>query len=207
MSAYLGFAYPDRIELLTDGASTDNEGRLSGTHTKVWPAHGVPFAVTGAGNLETVENIALYLRGWAVVSGVDGALDALQAMPHPDDDLSIVVAAVSEANGPGLWTYSTRGARAVTRADGFVAMGSGLGADGLASLGLTSADFRHGIAEGGLKIMEAWRSKPCVSPTRPDLPAGHYIGGHVDHTVVAASGVETRQVHRWPDVVGERIRP
>lgn len=218
MSAYIGYAFHDRVELLTDGASTDDDGKLAATLTKVWTVPDLPFAMTGAGSQAMVERVALYLRGWANMTGVDGALDALRIMPRPDDDMSIVIAAVSEMEGPGLWVYSTRHndygfgkgpipACTVTRWQGIASMGSGLEPEDIQALGLTRDDFRDGLALGGLKIMEAYRAKPCVSPTRPDLPAGHYIGGHVDHTVVSASGVETRQVRRWPDVVGERIRP
>lgn len=218
MSAYLGIAYPDRVEILTDGASTFDDGTLARTLPKVWSTPLVPFAVAGAGDLSQVENVALYLRGWAAGTGVEGALDALSGMPLPDGDLTILVAAVAEETGPGLWLYSTRDdpygigkgaipAGTVTRWEGFAGMGSGIGAEGISALGLTSADFREGIREGGLKIMEAWRANPCVSPARPHLEAGYYVGGHVDYTVVSAGGVTVERVHEWPDVVGEKIRP
>ncbi|MFD1941312.1 hypothetical protein [Paradevosia shaoguanensis] len=219
MSAYLALAYQNRAELLTDGAVTFDDGTLSDIMTKVWTSRFVPFAITGAGDARQVENICTYLIAWAALAGVDGALDALAGMPKPDGDLTMVIAAVSEESGAGVWVYSTRDdphgcgkglipACTVTRWEGLVAMGSGLDAADVASTGLTRADFADGIARGGVKLMEAWRRKACVSPARPELGPGYYIGGKVDHTVVSASGVTIQEAHRWlDDEVGNPIKP
>jgi len=212
MSAYLAIAYPDRVELLTDGAVTFNDGTVSDILTKVWTAPTVPLAITGAGEISQVENIARYILGWAALTGVAGALDALSTMPHPAGDLCIVLAGISEDHGPGVWSYSTRSednhpAFAVARRVGLYAMGSGLDVSDISATGLTRADFADGIARGGIKLMDAWRRKACVSPARPELGPGYYIGGKVDHTVVTSAGVVTREVHRWPDKIGSVIDP
>ncbi|MBE7734550.1 hypothetical protein [Devosia faecipullorum] len=65
--------------------------------------------------------------------------------------------------------------------------------------------FYDSISESGVKLLDIMRGK-LQAPTRGG-PVTSWIGGHADHTVVTANGVETRQVHRWPDVVGKLIQP
>jgi hypothetical protein len=32
------------------------------------------------------------------------------------------------------------------------------------------------------------------------------VGGHIDYTVVSATGVTTRRIHSWPDRIGEPVQ-
>ena len=50
MSAFYSLCYPDRVELLTDGAIYLEDGTLTDIREKVFRSETVPMAITGRGS-------------------------------------------------------------------------------------------------------------------------------------------------------------
>lgn len=210
MSAYFAVQYPDRIEIVTDGAYCSLEGDLLHTGVKLYASPFLPLAFTGTGGVKIITSIAgRMIEASRASTSVDGTIERLaQDLPRGEEvaigePFVAFFAGISETRGPSMWKFDMVSGRP----EMMPVYDSDNAGPGVTFEEMVAADLRFSdsIAESGVKLLDIMRGK-LQAPVRGG-PVTSWIGGHVDHTVVTASGVETRQVHRWPDVVGERIRP
>lgn len=225
MTAYFAVPYADRIELMADGACCDPQGILLEAVTKIWPVPGKPVALTARGALGQVKPFCDdAIATFEASASVDEALVSLAAsMPIHKAILypnwfEVVIAAISESNGPSLWYYSNHRASGplgpdtippmkLVRWQGIAAGGSGLNAEEVAELGIARHSTKSGAKTLGMILMEAWRRKCVVPMSEPNGVAQHGIGCHVDHAVISADGVKIERIHTWPDEIGKPITP
>lgn len=215
MSAFYAMAYADRVELLTDGSVYLPDGTLIDICEKVWRSPGLPLAVTGRGSMafEAFAETILAMPDDsvdAVIERTRTLLDQAKAVSLPAGPCEVLVAGISETQGPFLAFFTTADIYPhyvpLTLHDVGPQFGGGnaLTPDEIA--GLPSAE--NGLAEIGVPLFEAMRRKLGLNPAAPHLPAIHGIGGHVDLTVIAAGGATTTRLHEWPeDTIGQKIDP
>lgn len=216
MSAFYGLAYSDRVELLTDGAIYKPDGTLTDIRSKVWASDRVPMAVTGRGPSVVVETMARLVVALAAGGSFDGAMDRLAniAAGRRDEEcpqhFEMAIIGVSKAHGPCVYYFASKDAYGAFEPwtlyripDGELGAGAELSREDMATIG----DASGGLLGVAVPLFEAMRKQKGPNPTDPAAPHVHGIGGHLDWTVVDASGVATVRLHDWPDVVGEKIRP
>ncbi|MEN3209812.1 hypothetical protein PUR23_07105 [Methylorubrum populi] len=61
-------------------------------------------------------------------------------------------------------------------------------------------------AEMALPVMEAVRRKTYPMPPSKENEY-HSVGGFIQETGIGHDGISSSIIHRWPDVIGERINP
>ncbi|OAM77763.1 hypothetical protein [Devosia elaeis] len=210
MSAYFAVQYHDRIEIVTDGAYCAPSGELLRTGVKVFASPFLPLAFTGTGGVKIMTSIAgRMIEASRATTSVDGTIERLaQDLPHGEEiaigePFVAFFAGISETRGPCMWKFDA----VAGRPELLPVYDSDNAGPGVTFDEMVAADLRFSdsIAESGVKLLDVMRGK-LQAPVRGG-PVTSWIGGHVDHTIVTASGVKTRQIHRWDDVVGERIRP
>jgi hypothetical protein len=122
--------------------------------------------------------------------------------------LEVAIWAVSETRGPLHLAFATvehagRAPYQLTESTvGLVAGGHTLPFAQLAPLTANGT-----LADKATLVMGALRERPAVEHSygqavETDTPA---VGGHVDHTIISSAGVVSQTVHRFGDVVGEKI--
>lgn len=216
MSAFYALAYADRVELLTDGAIYQPDGTLTDIRSKVWASHHVPMAVTGRGPSVVVETMARLVVTLAAGGTFDGAMDRLAEVVAGRRDqecpqhFEMAIVGMSGAHGPCVYYFASKDAYGAFEPwtlyripDGELGAGAELSGEDMANIG----DASDGLLGAAVPLFEAMRKQKGPNPTDPAAPHVHGIGGHLDWTVVDASGVATVRLHDWPDVVGEKIRP
>lgn len=214
MSAFFAMAYPDRIELLTDGAVYEDDGTLVDIRRKVQVSDRLPMAVTGRGPMGIVHGVGVAMMLMAnTADSVDDAIQRIDEMMQRRSDkgtpadFEMAVVGISEANGPVIlyvssidmygagiqpWRLHTAGGE----------LGGGPRVD------VSGLDPSEGLRSCGVELLERMRRVPGMNPAKPDLPYLFGIGGHIDLTTVRADGCTVERLHIWPeDVIGEKIRP
>lgn len=220
MSAFITIPYPDRVELLTDGACTDPDGIFLRNQTKVWVAPDLPLAITGVGAMSEIGPLVDITMEACRFGSVDTAIRLLKdgferfGPVECERGFRILIACHSEIWGASLWSYTNHDygtgstpAYRLSLCAGLEAMGPGLKMNDIEAVGLPENPFASGLLPHGISLMEAMRSKPGRSPSDPEMEPGFYIGGHIDWTVVSADGVTVERVREWPDRIGEKIDP
>jgi len=217
MSAFYSVAYPDRVELITDGAVYTDDGTLVEVRRKVWASSSLPLAVTGRGSSRLVEGLAAAINVMAECGSVDGTLGEVAGMleKYRDRDcepFEIVLAAVSETNGPGIYHFSNVDAYGLFAAwqlhGPYPEFGGGPSLTD-ANREMLAAEFGGDgtLTRAAVPLFEAMRRRTAPKPTSPHLPEIYGIGGHVDFTTVSAAGCTIERLCEWPDPVGEKIDP
>jgi hypothetical protein len=223
MSAFYSFVYPDRVQLLTDGASLDGDGNFLGTVSKVLIVPRLPIAITGRGvgtdMVAILQNMEAFIDATVQADSVDVMLMAMgwffDQMKEQGNffDVEFLVAAFSEDDGP-CHRYVSCHQHNVVCAFEMLDLGpqicggtANLGWDDIAHLNLdvdavNAPDFplRYGAS-----IMSAIRRKKCRPPGMTWQL--HTVGGRCDLTTVTAEGVMTRTLCTWDDEIGKPIDP
>lgn len=206
----------DRVEIATDGAVYDGDGVLLDTKYKVRLADGIPLAVVGSGTVAHIDMVADAILAAAAATGsVDATIELLAVSLQEiaadatfDSPVRIVIAAISESHGPSCWLFDTYDADGPAFELREAPFGIGQGelppAEELLARGIETADS---LEKHAAWFFEYMRGRRRVSPVSPEKGPIYNIGGHVDFTVLRADGVETRRLHTWPDVVGQKIEP
>jgi len=206
----------DRVEIATDGAVYDGAGVLLDTKYKVRLADGLPLAVVGSGTVAHIDMVADAILAAAAATGsVDATIEilsvSLQAIATDaafDSPVRIVIAAISESHGPTCWVFDTfeeDGPAFELRGAPFgIGQGELPPAEELLARGIETGDS---LEKHAVWFFDFMRSRKRVSPVSPEKGPIYNIGGHVDFTVLRADGVETKRLHTWPDVVGQKIEP
>lgn len=217
MSVLLATRYADRVEMATDGGTWNGKGELVGSKDKLVCAPSIPLAVAGVGDDADISAISRWVIGWTSGNTVDGVLEFLaRTLPTRPEVSSpfrweIVIGAVSETKGPGLWKFrnlrddDTQLPVLTPSPRDYIFYGPPLSTDELRATGWSSTDFSSGLIEQ----FELMRSK--VGHDWPEfvhghkLPSGTYVGCHIDHAVVTPDGVRIERIHQWDDKIGEKI--
>lgn len=206
MSCYFAIRFDDRIELMTDGAVIDTEGRFVRDKNKAEPALFAPVAVTGVGEEADIEAMKeVVLTAAFFLNSVDEMIEVLgEELPKFEPTIgesAIVIACISETRGPLILTYKNTESQLVNRGDSH-AFGPGLDTDEMLATGVDFS-FPEGLRTDGVRLLKAMRAKRCAP--FGGLPEGHYVGGHIDWTVLDRNGARVERVHDWDDVPGEPI--
>lgn len=222
MSAFYAMAFPDRVELLTDGAVYNEDGTLVDIKCKVYVSGHLPLAITGRGVTEVIEIFAdaflLYSNACSTfdeaISGIQWMLDRRKdrGVPH---DVEVVICGISETRGPCIFYFATAdmygaGIEPWRLLDAGGELGGGASADvgaDIAASGIAPEDAREGLRGVAVPLFDAMRRRKGPNPLKPGLPDVYGIGGHIDLTVVRPTGCTVERLHTWSDVVGERIEP
>jgi hypothetical protein len=218
LSAFYALAHDDRIEMLTDGAVYEDDGTLTAIRRKVWYSETIPMAITGRGNAKAVELLAMACLLTDVYGSVDGVIENVQTLLDKMADkaaatesepamIEMLVAAISETRGPMLLYASNANAYGLDWLEPFKLYDVGREWGGGAPIDPAGLDLSAGLRSCGVELFERMRRVSDINPARPDLPAIHGIGGHVDLTTITASGVFVERLRTWSDVVGEKIDP
>ncbi|WP_421952120.1 hypothetical protein [Pelagibacterium sp.] len=217
MSVLLATRYADRVEMATDGGVWNYRGDLVGRRDKLRLAPTLPLAVSGVGDDESIDQICRWVQGATMGDTVDGAISYLERTLPMRPQISspfhwtIVIAAISETHGPCLWKF-----RSLKESDislpalkphfgEYIAFCPELSTDELRSSGWSPSDFSAGlVARFDLMRTKIEDSLPDFLPGRK-MPPGNYVGCHIDHAVVTATGAVLKRIHEWPDRMGQPI--
>lgn len=210
MTAFIALKYPDRVELMADGAVYAEDGTLMEIRTKI--AKGRSMAIVTRGNATSGKLVADAIAIRSLASSFDETMEWLQETLSarsgqvPEFGFEIIICGVSEEEGP-IILYATTN----SYMDGIPAwtlLNAGTNIIGGHDVPLNEADFEHGLIPAGVAAINLMRQSPGINPVKPDLPPVFGIGGHIDHVVVSEAGVTYSRVHEWPeDKVGEKIQP
>lgn len=226
MSAFYAATFDDRVEILTDGATYDDEGRVVKTGPKVWTSDEARIAFAGRGSSASVEMLGTIMKMLATCGSFDKTFMAFKEKIEARRNLTIavtgavdgIIAGLSETLGPVIFyfhTYTGEDRVALSELEPFtmydagteISCGTEVTARELRDSGLPCFFFLDGLLEHGATYFDLMRRKKMSVVTHPHLPPVYGIGGHVDWTLIAANGVETMRIHEWPDVVGQTIDP
>ncbi|MDI5926465.1 hypothetical protein QBK93_17450 [Rhizobium leguminosarum] len=220
MTAFLLCPYPDRVEILSDGAAYKPDGTLIGASYKVTTSDVVPLAIVGSGTISETSLLAIMILAAAEATGsVDDtisllahSLNAVRPRSIGGTGLRMAIGAISETRGPVCFVFSTfsdpaSGVPAFTLQDmprafaqGAAPTGEDLAAYGPVSIG-------NGLEKDAAFLFGSMRCQKMINPAAPDREPFHSVGAHVDLTVIRADGYEKRRLLTWPDVIGEKINP
>lgn len=229
MSAIVSFRGASSVCILTDGAAYDQEGRLTRIVEKIDRSSKAPIAVATRGNSRegwvASQFIIRLLEREGFDKGVSALADVLPEfglLPDSSNRLQVLVAGVSERDGPRHLTFNNLDpvlSGTAMRIEDPGEFFSGINSDGdereggLEASGVRGRVFGESteawLAAMGGKIFDFYR-RISIPPAQwsADQCASYLIGGHVDLTVVDRAGVRTRRIHQWPaDKIGEKINP
>lgn len=231
MSVFFARKVHDRVELLTEGGSWNNDGILVHVREKVWRSPHIPLAVTTRGVTPYTGRAAAAVLKIAECGSFDLAMEVLEELlqeavaedagwrPDGHLPLQVLIAGFSETLGPRLLYFNSENSALAEDAPlapwTLVDAGSAINgmpyiepAD-LAAVGITNALIASDrfLLDHGADLFEAGR-KIVSSPWGDDHSPPHVlIAGHCDLTTVTAAGAVTRRLRTWPDRIGERIKP
>lgn len=223
MSAFYSFRYPDRVQLLTDGAHFDENGNLIGVGGKVFISSHFPMAITSRGtaavSYELLANLEYLTDTMVSVTSVDEMLDVtrwyfsgLKEQGRAFNS-EFLIAAFSEEHGPCHFYVHCHGHRDL-QAFELLDLGeqicggsSAISWQDLAHLNLgandlASPDFPETY---GIDIMNALRRQRGTVPGS-DLNI-FMVGGRCDLTTVTAAGAASKTLCNWDDQIGKPIDP
>ncbi|MGB3348293.1 MAG: hypothetical protein WBA85_05960 [Brucella anthropi] len=221
MSAYFAVAYPDRVEILMDGACYSDDGTLIDVQSKIWTSGYLPIGFAGRGNSSAVNLIGSAIGAISFNHSFDETvlrfaekLATTKSRDSAQNEVDGIIVGISETRGPSIFMFHTyRNAAAGEHYEPWTLYDAGeefLGApcptpQEFKASGLPMHWACDGLAEHGatffrlLRSQQAWRQ-------HPDAPKSFWgIGGHVEHTVIQVSGAETKRLHEWPDRIGEKL--
>lgn len=229
MSAFLSVQSEDEICLLSDGASYENDGTITGIGCKIAVAEKVPFAVTARGSKFLGDRIKGFLCKFADDAGVDIALEGLQAA-IPDmaanaefnglDCVHLHIAAFSPTKGlvrlsfhnlPSAFADGEQPMK-LNPVIGTYSAGNVCTMAEYAAAGATprwQGETLSAFARrNGAAMFEAMRRKPAVLLENDAIGGDQYlIGGQCDLLVLTKNGAKIETLRTWPDKIGEPINP
>lgn len=205
---------PDRVEILTDAAhlKADGTGRLQRVASKVWISRRSRLAVSGRGDARMVRWIGacIALIGWQRGSSFDRSIAGLLAksrlLTRPQPLAEIVVAGVSERDGPAIYGFLTAPHDGWAPFEMKALSPLAYGGPDIGPMDWTAVG--GGLLPYGTTLFEAARNTPdCLPGSAEGGAGGHTVGGFVEWTRVPSTGVVERiVVRRWSDSVGEVIK-
>jgi hypothetical protein len=226
MSLFLSLCRSDSVEVLTDGASYDENGTIVDVGEKVVSVNSPPLVITSRGFKyltdkaegfvkELCEGMKSFDEALAITEMSLGVLkdfcEGLKA--HADApahyDIDMMIAGVSEANGPTVAYWATRPQpNAGLDPYHLYRFKTGL----LLDLPMSAQTHEEIVSMGGysnpaVAVRAGEHFRRTLHSLRQDK-APMIVGGHLDLTVVTAKGVSTSRVHVWDDdKIGRPIDP
>ncbi|WP_028748022.1 hypothetical protein [Rhizobium mesoamericanum] len=223
MSSFFTFAANGKAQVLTDGAWLHPDGRLLAVDKKVFAFPNHPVAIVGRGTSATeVAEIIAHLvelsrtkANWSVERMLDGVRMLFVLLSDRGEfKADFLIAAWTPKGGPQHFYVPCCGEREgfplfeLTQIEPGLQMSSpAILPEELAHLGITAEDVAEPdfLERHGAEIMRAMRSK------RDRIPGSDVdmflVGGRCDLTTVSATGVSTKTLCTFDDVVGELIDP
>lgn len=218
MSAWVCILHQNSVHVLSDCAAIAPDGRLFSAGVKSWPIPHLNCVVAGRGSAQLyLTQLAMFVGGVATnFDEMKAALPdrlpevALACKAHFGDDSEFdLLIAGSGARGPEAFVISN-----VERPD--VPAWTLAQVDGMSCAPWDEATIRDFYSQyprdvtprdldperDGLAIMKTMRRHPTKML---DGSSGHYIGVAVTLSSVFADHIQQRVIHRWPDVVSQRI--
>lgn len=217
MSSVIAVAKRDSVVIMNDGAVFNMaDYTVMRTHAKatLLPKLNAAIAVVGEvpHGLMLAETLGMVCETFDELEARAAELwkplhDAVATACHPDAQARLVIAGISETRGPRVLCVRSRaegGLPAWTAIDEtplFVQPAY----DGIAGIWIDSFDPEAFDPEtDGIRVMEAQRHCLELHPTTKE--ACTVVGGFAQLTTIAAEGITTRIVKRWPeDKIGEKI--
>lgn len=218
------------VHVLTDAASYTPDGVLAGIGTKVFVEPNWPGVVTGRGTAIAVPLLgaALSLRFLSFDALVDGIEDVLEEMVdyyNIQGSAELVIAGISGNRGPEAYMIVTDDAPP-----------KGCSLEAARASGHWPAPFRlqrlHDMTCGPVPTVAAINAAVefagfevfGTDDAPADVVAGLttfiemqrnslfddgicWVGGHAELTTISAEGTSHRILKRWPDKVGELMKP
>lgn len=220
MSAIYAAKYSDRIEILTDGATYDDEGRISDFSCKVWHSDRIPLAFAGRGDSATILALTAALSVLdaqdigAAIAGFRQSVAGLRDKPRANP-VDGIVAGIADDGAPLLYYFHTYEGEGKFPCEPFefvsieneMCLASHPAPRDYRDSGVPMFWAIDGLAEHGGRFFELLRRHPLEHLTAEGQPQVFGIGGHVDHTVLAADSVTVTRILQWPDTIGELIAP
>lgn len=213
MSAFAAIAYPDRVELIADGAIIDSEGRLAWTTEKLWASAETSLAFSARGNAGACTLTWLEIERIARCGSFDETLLRFQEILSAGltsikgSEIDAVIAGISETHGPCLRYFTTSPAVKDTEpfqlhdTGRFCSAGPEPTPKAFERYGFPDRLANESLAECGADLMEASR-RTTMNHNDRDICA---VGGHVDLAVVRLDGARIERLRTWPDEVGKVI--
>jgi len=218
MTLIIATSQADAAYLVTDTANYQEDGTVCGLHSKITVLPGVAGAITyeglshpenvakmaGALNIRTPRDLVRNLGTLAV------ELHAWTTHWNPNESRPEVLlcAIVHDPEiGPSAWIAHSGGALdrpglsmgVPRRVAGYWNFGDPSVALGRKIVMNDPASFD--VERDGIMLAEAARAGPW------DDGPGHFVGGCVEITTVGPKGITTRQIQKWKDRIGHRIKP
>lgn len=211
MSGYFAQRLNDRVVILSDAAHYDRQLVIRRIHTKIDELGAFGAVAVSRGTMDITTSVTTALKMIVNTADTfDAAMEGVRAgfsIIDPNrrqKPFEIIVAGWSETCGPALFAYTNTQVEGLEpfvlhQIDGAINNGYVLSSANVAAL--TS---RGGIDDFAIELFEQQR-RIISKPITPDSAAGHIIGGFLERADVTAKGTSRTIIHRWPDVVGQRI--
>ncbi|KQT53663.1 hypothetical protein ASG43_17650 [Aureimonas sp. Leaf454] len=225
MTAINVFRMPDRVVMLTDAAFYDREFVVHSFADKAVPIEGMDavVAVRGLAQLafdfaaraaqryigfdDLAERAEADLMEWEEANAADIEADGFH-------QFEIVIAGWSQKERSGkILRFQTRTSEGDPASFDALAMYNLPFLDEEADAELArvrsrpAKDFNQTTFDAfshGVQIMECQRRMLCETPWGAE---GHLVGGHVLLTEIRPGKVTQSVIHRWDDLIGEKIQP
>ncbi|WP_018235624.1 hypothetical protein [Ensifer sp. BR816] len=220
MSALLAFAEKSAVHVISDAASTEDDGTLGFVGTKVFALEDLPAVLVVLGQQPLSRLFLEWMSGRAMHRGFDDLAtslaqhfatfesDVLAPIAEADCDYLAVVAGWSEAAlAPQIRYLAGSGHRMPSGmlhdANGFLVLGPRVPMP--AELGGFLAKARSGADRPAFSA-EA-HAQPYFEAMRHHRQGAGFstVGGFLEEVVVDRTAVSRRVVKTWPDRIGERI--
>ncbi|NTA82782.1 hypothetical protein G6L13_20005 [Agrobacterium tumefaciens] len=229
MTLVIAMVHPERIELLSDRATIDENGALieirDKTRTRTVPL----MAVVGRGRAALLDTMDAALDAAVEAHGIDLGLAAFESVvaTHRNTievagaDFDMLIAGVSETSGLSLWLFPSHDriqgfpAYSVTKAPaGFsLAFGGRIDLKALAAKGVQqhslAASLKAGtlLSDFGATIAETMREASGFDDETDPMRFGQCsIGGGVDLVTVTEAHADNLPLCRWlEDQIGQPV--
>lgn len=224
MSAIVAYEGPSFSIIFTDGATYDENIRITKLGRKITVSEKVPLAVATRGNKMVGHLVRDEILHAVEGPGFDrGIRDVEDMMPGwvqfieengPAFRTEVLIAGISEKHGPRNLFFQIPGSdefptgKLIHQPDFFVGLNceQGLTIDDMGVPRIRAGQSPvEWFKNAGLAMMEYARKNPSPSPYYEGLH--HSTGGQVDMTIVTARGAKVETIHRWNDTIGELIDP
>jgi hypothetical protein len=224
MTAINSVVLHDCVHLVSDGAATDPTGKLAHLIHKVTPIAHLNVAIgvrgtrtaasmiidaiaAGASSYDELQSrIADILR-----SSIEPTRKVLEPQFGPHAlACDVVVGGWSQTRGLHAYVIATSDANAAhgLRAWTPVEIAGTLFMPGDEPLTANFARLQLEFSDAkAIELVTRQRAMVAPSVNDPHVPGPHAVGGFVQLTTVRRDSIETRILHRWPDVIGQGIQP
>lgn len=210
MTAVLAVLHAERIDILADGAVYDDQGRVLRITSKIFSDDRGRIVISGRGkNFDMIAGFAGGIIMNVQQMGFDAAMVELQKLAdaHPGKQQTptdLVMAGFSLDGQPQLKLFC------LTEHSGLPPM-KVIDVPGLfwggPEIGQLHIDEIGNLSAFGAGIFERARNTPGRDMSDPESSPIFGVGGFVEHVELTSRGAVRKTLRRWPDKIGETIKP